>query len=809
MSANTLSIIDSFSEIKTEPSLREGFMLEEILVCPNKGVIVRQQEHHHVSPKAMELLFILSCNSGQVISRQAISAYIWGDSRIPSSSLGSLITELRRLLNDHTECPIFIQTLPRKGYRLLVPALPVNENLLSTDALRATLELDGTKQNRKAFELLGNARYWRNSRMLKVAGTYVVMSWVLMQVVSVALPVINAAKWFDKVALITIIIGLPLVLSYNWWTEYRLRRYFLRKNNTRTHAKEVSNHAYRDLCYISIVSVCSLTLSLFLGNQVVEAAKAPAITAALPSIKADLIKNAVAVMPFKYTGNVSSNISEGVFQSEVSAFLARSTHIKVVSERVLSSLPNNTSLLTIRDWTGAKYILEGTVNQQDNTLHIIMTLVDTESGYQLWSKQNSAPATDKLNLVGSISQQVYNALTFLIPDEGASFLKFKPTDDINAYDYYVRAKALFKDAYNEEQLKKTEDLFIKALSIDSQFTLAQAGLCQTYLQHYNLTKVAQIFEFAKQSCKQSNNEKGNEAESHIALGSLYSFSGEYLLAEQYFSQALLIQPQNGLGLMGMAETLTKLNKINQAEQFFLKAINVEPGYWKSYEEYGNFLFGTGRYFDASVQYYKQSLLQPNSEEAFNNLGAAYYMDSEFDKATDSWRKALDINPSANAYSNLGTSLFYARRFTQAIDMYKEAVNLNPTDFIVMGNLADAFKYAGNLEMTAKQFYQEAIKQASVSEEINPKDIAIRASIARYRSELGLCAQAKKEIQLIQETEVNDPYIYYDFALVENNCGSTDKLIVFLQKALSSGYPSKLLLNDHQFTKYSKQISQLR
>ncbi|MFT7260221.1 MAG: tetratricopeptide (TPR) repeat protein/DNA-binding winged helix-turn-helix (wHTH) protein [Glaciecola sp.] len=809
MSANPLSIIDSFSEIQIEPSLREGFMLEEILVCPNKGAIVREQDHHHVSPKAMELLFILSCNSGKIISRQAISAYIWGDSRKPSSSLGSLITELRRLLNDHTECPIFIQTLPRKGYRLLVPALPVNESLLSTDALRKTLELNGTKKNRKAFGLLGNARYWHNSRMLKVAGTYVVMSWVLMQVVSVALPVINAAKWFDKVALISIIIGLPLVLSYNWWTEYRLRQYFLRKNNTLTHAKEISSHAYRDLCYISIVSVCSLTLSFFLGNQVVEAAKAPTINVTQPSIKAEFFKNAVAVMPFRYTGNMSSNISKGVFQSEVSAFLSRSTYIKVVSERVLSSLPENTSLQTIRDWTGAKYIIEGSINQQGDTLQIIMTLVDTESGYQLWSKKNNVPITDKLSLVGSISQQVYNALTFLIPNEETSVLKFKPTDDINAYDYYVRAKALFKDAYNEEQFKKAEDLFIKAIGIDSQFTLAQAGLCQTYLQHYNLTKVAQIFEFAKQSCKQSNNEKGNEAESYIALGSLYSFSGEYLLAEQYFSQALLIQPNNSSGLMGIAETLAKLNKMTQAEQFFLKGINVEPGYWKSYEGYGNFLFGTGRYFDASVQYYKQSLLQPNSEEAFNNLGAAYYMDSEFDKATDSWRKALDISPSANAYSNLGTSLFYARRFTQAIDMYKEAVNLKPTDFIVMGNLADAFKYAGNLEMTAKQFYQEAIKQASVSQQIDPKDITIKASIARYRSELGLCAQAKKEIQLIQKTEVNDPYIYYDFALVENNCGSTDNIIMFLQKALSSGYPSKLLLSDHQFTKYRKQISRLQ
>ncbi len=808
MTENTLSVIDSYSDIKIEPSLREGFMLDNILVFPNKGVIVREQEHHHVSPKAMEVLFIMSCNSGQVISRQAISAYIWGESRTSSSNLGSLITELRRLLDDHTQCPTFIQTLPRKGYRFLVPALPVNENLLSTDALRKSLELDATKQNKKSFSLFGGPVYWRNSRLFKIAGTYVVMSWVLMQVVSLALPVIDAAKWFDKVALITVIIGLPLVLGYNWWSEYRLRRYFLRKNKASTHVKEVSNHAYRDLVYISILSVCSLVLSIFLGSQIVDAAKVPPIVAPTPIIKAEFFENAVAVMPFTYTGNISSDITEGVFQSEVSAFLSRSRHIKVVSERVLSSLPKNTSLQTIRDWTGAKYILEGAIDKQDDGLRIVMTLVDSESGYKVWSNKNNAPAADKLDLLGSISQQVYNALTFLIPNNESSVTQFKPTNNINAYDYYIRAKTLLKDAYNEEQLKQVEDLFIKAITTDNQFTLAQAGLCQTYLEYYRLTKASQIFEFAKQSCKQSNNEKGNEAESNIALGSLYSISGEYLLAEEYFLQGLLVQPNNGLGLIGMAKTLAKLNKTDEAKQFFLKAINAEPGYWRAYEGYGNFFYGRGQYFDASIQYYKQSLLQPNSEEAFNSLGAAYYMDSEFDKATDSWRKALDINPSANAYSNLGTSLFYARRFTQAIDMYKQAVNLNPTDFIVKGNLADAFKYAGNLEITASQFYQEAIYEAQKSEKINPKDITIKASIARYSSELGFCQQAKKEVDLIEQTEVNDPYIYYDFALIENNCGSANRVIMFLQKALSLGYPSKLLLNDHQFNKYRKQILQL-
>ena len=113
-----------------------------------------------------------------------------------------------------------------------------------------------------------------------------------------------------------------------------------------------------------------------------------------------------------------------------------------------------------------------------------------------------------------------------------------------------------------------------------------------------------------------------------------------------------------------------------------------------------------------------------------------------------------------------------------------------------------------MEITASQFYQEAIYEAQKSEKINPKDITIKASIARYSSELGFCQQAKKEVDLIEQTEVNDPYIYYDFALIENNCGSANRVIMFLQKALSLGYPSKLLLNDHQFNKYRKQILQL-
>jgi len=72
MPSTELANIDNFNDIIIEPSLREGYMLGDILVFPSRSVIVKQDEHHHVSAKAMEVLFVLSCSAGSVVSRKAL-----------------------------------------------------------------------------------------------------------------------------------------------------------------------------------------------------------------------------------------------------------------------------------------------------------------------------------------------------------------------------------------------------------------------------------------------------------------------------------------------------------------------------------------------------------------------------------------------------------------------------------------------------------------------------------------------------------------------------------------------------------------
>jgi tetratricopeptide (TPR) repeat protein len=357
-------------------------------------------------------------------------------------------------------------------------------------------------------------------------------------------------------------------------------------------------------------------------------------------------------------------------------------------------------------------------------------------------------------------------------------------------------------------LLETEQLFLSALGRDRNFELAQAGLCQTYLEQYSLKMGAQVFDLARQACQKVNTESSVKAESEIALGRLYFESGKYPLAQEHFFTALDLKPDNSLGFIGLAQSFTRLGQAEQGEIYFSKALQAEPGYWRNYEQYGIFLLESGRYFEASLQFNKQSVLQPNSEEAFNNLGAAYYLNTEFDKATKIWRKALSINPSANIYSNLGTSLFFSSKFTQAVEMYQQAVNLSPNNHVFRANLADALKYAGNQQVMSLQQYKAALNLARQSETINPSDQTIKSNIARYNSELDNCQAANSQSEQLVLEQPDDPYIYYDLALAANNCSSDNDVLLYLKKTLKLGYSNNLLSKDHQFEKFQQQILQL-
>src|SRR5262245_62040502 len=72
----------------------------------------------------MQVLVCLAENSGQVISKEQLMRVVWSDTFVTEEVLTRCISDLRRAMHDDAKEPRIIETIPRRGYRLVLPVQP-------------------------------------------------------------------------------------------------------------------------------------------------------------------------------------------------------------------------------------------------------------------------------------------------------------------------------------------------------------------------------------------------------------------------------------------------------------------------------------------------------------------------------------------------------------------------------------------------------------------------------------------------------------------------------------------------------------
>jgi DNA-binding winged helix-turn-helix (wHTH) protein len=101
--------------------LQEQFRLAEWEVHPDLNEIARDDTRVRVEPKVMQLLAFLAEHPGKVLSRRQILDSVWEGTFVGDEALTYAMTELRRALEDDAKDPRFIETIPKRGYRLIAP----------------------------------------------------------------------------------------------------------------------------------------------------------------------------------------------------------------------------------------------------------------------------------------------------------------------------------------------------------------------------------------------------------------------------------------------------------------------------------------------------------------------------------------------------------------------------------------------------------------------------------------------------------------------------------------------------------------
>jgi DNA-binding winged helix-turn-helix (wHTH) protein/tetratricopeptide (TPR) repeat protein len=105
----------------TERAPLGDFHLAGWLVQPTLGRISRAGRSVHLRPKLMDVLVTLARHAGSVVSKDALLQAVWPDQFLEESALTRAVADLRQALGDEAHEPRVIETIPKRGYRLMVP----------------------------------------------------------------------------------------------------------------------------------------------------------------------------------------------------------------------------------------------------------------------------------------------------------------------------------------------------------------------------------------------------------------------------------------------------------------------------------------------------------------------------------------------------------------------------------------------------------------------------------------------------------------------------------------------------------------
>lgn len=117
-----------------------GFQLGEWRVYPDQCMLENDDGPVHIEPKVMEVLAYLAHKQGEVVKRDELMQTVWNGTVVTDEVLSRAISLLRSQLGDDRMTPVYIQTLPKIGYRLLMPV---------SDLPSAGGEAEGASQQHK------------------------------------------------------------------------------------------------------------------------------------------------------------------------------------------------------------------------------------------------------------------------------------------------------------------------------------------------------------------------------------------------------------------------------------------------------------------------------------------------------------------------------------------------------------------------------------------------------------------------------------------------------------------------------------
>ena len=193
-------------------------------------------------------------------------------------------------------------------------------------------------------------------------------------------------------------------------------------------------------------------------------------------------KPSIAVLPFQ---NMSGDpeqeyFADGMVEDIITAFSRFTTLFVIARNSSFTYKGRAVDIKQVGRELGVRYVLEGSVRKGFGRLRITGQLIEASSGAHLWAEKFDGALEDVFELQDAVTERVVGAIEASVNQAEINRSRAKPTSNLDAYDYYLRALqqlTLYTRAGSDAAIENAQ----KAISLDPDYALAKALLSSTYL----------------------------------------------------------------------------------------------------------------------------------------------------------------------------------------------------------------------------------------------------------------------------------------------------------------------------------------
>lgn len=469
----------------------------------------------------------------------------------------------------------------------------------------------------------------------------------------------------------------------------------------------------------------------------------------------------VAVLPFVNMSPDAENeyFSDGITE-DIIAQLSKIGDLKVISRTsIMRYKQSDKRLQEIGKELDVTTILEGSVRKAGNRVRIVSQLIDARTDEHIWAETYDREMKDIFDIQSDVAQQIATALKAKISPAEKELLAKKPTDNLTAYDYYLKGRDYYY-RYHKQDNEIAIELFQKTIKLDPDYALAYAGLGDAY---------------AQRTLK-------------------FGFAPTWLdSAIQVSEKAISIDPDLAEGYKALGLAYIAKGWLRKALEVNHKAVELKPNYFPAVANIGWSYWYIGE-FDQALRYMKKSLaLNPSGAHDCFGIGSLYLKLGDYAKAEKWLNKALELQPDFTHPHVRWIELYLTQgKYQEAIEHSQRILSIFPDEVRLLEATGDVELFSSNY-VQAKQYYEKAMEISSTRlPGLTGASLTTRLAYIYWKTDQKeearkMFSQSLEFAQKLLDQGNESWEIPYDMAVIHAVQGNKNEAYLWLKKAIDAGW----------------------